>query len=51
MNHWIEPVNVIEVCKAFCMANEGDEATTEIILDMGAELLYISQDELLQMME
>lgn len=51
MNHWIEPVNVIEVVKSFCMANDGDDATTNLIIAIGAELLDVSEDRIMEMME
>lgn len=51
MNNWIEPVNVIEVVKFFCGANKGDDATTDLIISIGAELLDVSQDRIIEMME
>jgi len=51
MNNWIEPINVIEVVKSFCMANDGDESTTDIIVSMGAALLDVSEDEMMDIIK
>lgn len=51
MNNWIEPVNVIEVTKSFLDANTGDGATESLIIAIACELLDISADKLLEMIE
>ena len=51
MNNWIEPVNVIEVVKYFCDVNEGDSATTDLIVSIGAELLDVSSDKIMEMIK
>lgn len=51
MNNLIEPVNVIEAVKSFCAVNEGDDATIDIVISLGAELLDVSQDRFIEMME
>lgn len=51
MNNWIEPVNVVEVVKSFLACNDGDEATQCLILAIGAELLDVSEDKFIEMIE
>jgi len=46
MNTIIFPEDVDNVIKSFFMCNEGDEATTDLILAIGAEFLDISSDEM-----
>lgn len=49
MNMTIFPEDVTNVVQSFCMSNAGDEATQALILSIGAELLDISQDKMLEM--
>lgn len=49
MNQIIVPEDVIEVIKSFLSYNDGDEATKLLILSIGAEMLDISVDSLLEM--
>ena len=51
MNQLIVPEDVIEVVKSFLSYNEGDEATESLILTIGAELLDVSVDTMLEMIE
>ena len=51
MNRIIEPGDVIAVIKSFLECNEGDESTECLILSIGAELLDISEETLMQMIE
>lgn len=44
MNNIIEASDVVAVIKYFLKMNEGDEATEDIILAIGAEILDISID-------
>jgi hypothetical protein len=44
MNTWITPTDVDAVIKSFMFVNEGDAATENLILAIGAELLDISVD-------
>lgn len=49
MNNIIAPEDVIEVVKSFIACNDGDEATEDLILAIGAELLDVSIDTMLTM--
>ncbi len=40
--------DVIRVLEAFYEVNEGDEATTDMILAIGCEILDVSQDKMLE---
>lgn len=40
---------VANVIKAYCNSNDGDEATQCLIVAIGASLLEISQDKMLEM--
>ena len=51
MNKIIETEDVIEVVKSFLSCNDGDEASELLILSMGAELLDVSVDTLLDMIK
>lgn len=46
MNNIIFPEDVDNVIQSFLMAYKGDEDTESLILDIGAELLDISADEM-----
>jgi hypothetical protein len=47
----IEPEDVVAVIKSFLDYNAGDEATECLILSIGTELLDISEETLMQMIE
>lgn len=49
MNQIPLPEDVIHVVGSFYRCNEGDESSTNLILNIGAELLDVSADELLNM--
>ena len=49
MNQMIVPEDVIVVIKSFLDCNDGDEATESLILAIGAELLDVSVDTLVEM--
>ena len=49
MNDVIIPEDVIEVIKNFLSCNDGDEATEDLILAIGAEMLNVSVDAMLEM--
>ena len=49
MNTMIFPEDVANVIQSFCACNKGDEATTDLLLTVGAELLDISPDKMLEM--
>lgn len=49
MNTIIFPEDVANVIQSFYLCNEGDDATVDLILAIGAELLDISSDTMLEM--
>lgn len=49
MNQILLPEDVIHAVDSFYQCNKGDESSTNLILNIGAELLDISPDELLDM--
>ena len=49
MNKFITPEDVIAVMKSFLACNEGDEATEWLILSIGEELLDVSEETLIEM--
>ena len=49
MNTLIFPEDVTNVIQSFYMCNDGNESTTDLILAIGAELLDISIDTMLEM--
>lgn len=51
MNQIIVTEDVIEVIKSFLSCNEGDEATEHLILSIGAEMLDVSVDTMLEMIK
>lgn len=51
MNEFIFPEDVTEVIGSFLRRNKGDDATEALILSIGAELLDVSQDKLLEMLD
>lgn len=51
MNQCILPEDVIETVKFFLSHNKGDEASENLILSFGAELLDVSSDTIIEMIE
>ena len=51
MNQFLLPEDVTSVIRSFCMINDGDDATQALILSIGAELLDVSQDTMLDMVK
>lgn len=51
MNTMITPADVVEVIKSFLACNEGDEATECLILSIGAEMLDVSEETFMEMIE
>lgn len=49
MNSILFPEDVCNVIQAFLMVNDGDEATENLILSIGAELLDVSTDTMYDM--
>lgn len=49
MNRLIEDSDVIGVIKSFLAINEGDDATEYLILCIGAELLDVSVDTMMEL--
>ena len=45
----LELEDVATVIQSFYLCNKGDEATTDLLLTVGAELLDISPDKMLEM--
>jgi hypothetical protein len=48
MNKFIMPEDVVKVIKSFLAYNEGDEATECLILSIGAEILNVSEETLME---
>lgn len=46
MNEVITNEDVFAVMKTFCELNQGDEASKDLILSIGAELLGVSVDRM-----
>lgn len=38
--------DVISIIRSYCLANDGDEATTDLLLAVGAEILGVSTEEM-----
>lgn len=38
--------DVISIIRSYCLANDGDEATTDLLLAVGAEILGVSAEEM-----
>lgn len=38
--------DVISIIRSYCLANDGDEATTDLLLAVGAEILSVSAEEM-----
>lgn len=51
MNILLEPDDVVAVISSFLTCNEGDDATQGLILSIGCELLDVSEDMLLDMID
>lgn len=51
MNEIIFPEDVLNVIQSFMACNDGDESTQSLIISIGAELLDVSTDRLIEMME
>lgn len=49
MNELIFPEDVANVVQTFYLINEGDEASANLILGIGAQLLDVSEDRMLEM--
>lgn len=49
MNNFVAAEDIISVIKEYFKLNNGDENTEEIIISIGAEILCISPDKLLEM--
>ena len=49
MNTMLFPEDVANVVQSFSLCNKDDEATTDLLLAVGAELLDISTDKMLEM--
>lgn len=49
MNTMLFPEDVANVVQSFYLCNKGDEVTTSLLLAVGAELLDISPDKMLEM--
>lgn len=47
----VDTLDVIKTIKVFYRFNEGDEATTNLILGIGAELLNVSEDTMLELIK
>ena len=51
MTHSLTGAEVLCVLKHFMAANEGDEATESLIISIGAEILDVSQDRILELLD
>ena len=49
MNTMLFPEDVANVIQSLYLCNKGDEATSDLLLTVGAELLDISPDKMLEM--
>lgn len=47
----IESITVLAAYEQYAALNEGDEATTDILLNMTADILAISPDRVLELIE
>lgn len=50
MTHMLTGAEVLCTLKHFMAANEGDSATELIIIDIGAELLDVSHDRMMELL-
>lgn len=51
MNTMLFPEDVANVIQSFLLCNQGDDATEDLIISIGAELLDISPDAMLEMVQ
>lgn len=51
MNQMLFPEDVANVIQSFYLCNAGDGAMTDVILEIGAELLDVSLDAMLDMIK
>lgn len=51
MNHWIEPINVTEVTKSFLETYKENDTAKQVVIEMACELLDVSDDKLVEMLE
>lgn len=51
MKTMLFPEDVANAIQSYVLANQGDEATVELILAIGAELLDISIEEMAEMIK
>lgn len=51
MNQLIFPEDVANVIQSFYILNAGDEATENLILAIGAELLDVSEDTMIEVIK
>ena len=51
MNTMLFPEDVANVIQSFLLCNQGDAATEDLIISIGAELLDISPDAMLEMVQ
>lgn len=51
MYKYVDSEKVIEVIKEFLSYNEGDEATEDLIIAIGAQILNMSSDRFLEIIE
>lgn len=49
MNTMLFPEDVVNVIRSFLLVNRGDIGTQDIILAIGAELLDVSEDTMIEM--
>ena len=49
MNTMLFPEDVVNVIQSFILVNNGDEATEDLILSIGAELLDVSIDRMMEL--
>lgn len=50
MTHTLTGAEVLCVLKHFMAANDGDEATEMLIISIGAEILDVSQDRMMELL-
>lgn len=51
MNNIINAESAVSVIGTFLKHNSGDESTEELIISIGCELLDVSQDRLIEMID
>ena len=50
MNKTVDAESIVSVIGTFLDLNAGDEATEELIINIGSELLNVSQDKMLELL-